>query len=128
MLKRYQVLLNDWLADFLKLIAEGEDVSFSEMIRLNLCAHVGEMVTRFIPGYKFKYTSDEVYNYLMRLAEEDNPEEEAHKYASDLYFETRKAVEHLQKLLEKKDPSVEHLLKLWKKREGGATSRDPEVS
>ena len=37
MLKRYQVLLPDWLEDNIKEIAEIFDLSFSEIIRLELC-------------------------------------------------------------------------------------------
>ncbi len=37
MLKRYQVLLPDWLEDYVKLLADKYDLSFSEIIRTIIC-------------------------------------------------------------------------------------------
>jgi len=36
-LKRYQVLLSDWLEDYIKFLSDKYDVSTSELIRIQLC-------------------------------------------------------------------------------------------
>ena len=40
MLKRYQVLLPDWLEDYIKIGVKSYGFSFSELIRLEICLSI----------------------------------------------------------------------------------------
>lgn len=95
MLKRYQVLLDDWLANHLKAISEKYDISFSETIRIALCLQVIKLINLAHPS---KYSADKGRG-LSKLVVKRNRKksielEEWHKFVSYLYFETRKAIEY----------------------------------
>jgi hypothetical protein len=97
MLKRNQVLLNDWLVDFIKYRADKYDISFSESIRVSLCMYFSTMIaaqeSEFKPDIDIKKLSDLIEKY------ENTPqaEEERHKVISKAYFEARKAIEYYMK-------------------------------
>lgn len=103
MLKRYQILLNDWLADFAKDRADKFDMSFSENIRLGLCIYYGSMIAEIYPEYKFDFTTKKVMGLIRKYIETSKGEEEMHKTLSNIYFETRKAMEYYNKQEEKKN-------------------------
>ena len=96
MLKRYQVLLDDWLADFIKDRAEQHDASFSEVIRIALCIYYGGMISEFYPEYKFDFNSKKVASLLKKFSDSGMSDEVVHKMISDIYFETRKALEYFK--------------------------------
>ena len=56
MLKRYQVLLEDFIADYAKYNAEKYDISFSEAIRLALCIQYGNWIAANHPQVKYPFT------------------------------------------------------------------------
>ena len=93
MLKRYQVLLNDWLVDYIKTFAEKYDMSFSEIIRIMLCLQSGAWITSVYPDYKFKINLKEIEKQLRILNKKKTLEEDEHKLASKIYFEARKAID-----------------------------------
>ncbi len=101
MLKRYQVLLEDWLADYIKHLAEIYDTSFSETIRLTLCAEYLDMA---ISAYKYRpgLTKAEIVKALNKSVKKKQAEENRHKIISKLYFEGRKAIEFRLKLEKKR--------------------------
>ena len=99
MLKRYQVLLPDWLEDYIIQIAELFDLSFSEIIRLELCFSILSSTKSFYPKYKMGITPKEILESAHGQKEAE--EEEKHRYMSKIYFETRKAVEHRLPILKK---------------------------
>ena len=94
MLKRYQVLLEDWQADHYKLVAQKYDVSFSEMIRMALCIDIMHATRIAFPKHKwsvdFKLLEDAIKN---RNIIETEGSEKFHVFLSKIYFETRKATE-----------------------------------
>ena len=47
MLKRHQILLNDWLVEYIKNCSDRYDISFSEVIRLTLCVEMGLLIYEF---------------------------------------------------------------------------------
>ena len=95
MLKRNQVMLTDWLVEFIKFHADKYDVSFSEVIRLMLCMQIEHLVSLEYPKYKFGIPLEEVMEVL-NAAEKDNKFDVAHhKLISKIYFETRKAAEFM---------------------------------
>lgn len=57
MLKRYQVLLPDWMEDYIKFLVERHDVSFSEIIRAELCFSFLNTIIKLCPEYKSGITS-----------------------------------------------------------------------
>lgn len=52
MLKRYQVLLPDWLEEHVKFLADKYDLSFSEIIRGEICFSTLSAVMHLFPEYK----------------------------------------------------------------------------
>ena len=93
MLKRYQVLLNDWLADYIKLLSEKYDASFSEVIRLSLCMEYAYTISLRYPEYTTKLNHKRVINEMNELIKSERFLEENHKIISRTYFEARKAIE-----------------------------------
>lgn len=93
MLKRYQVLLTSWQADYLKFIAEKYDISFSETIRAAICLATMCVVPKVYPEYKpAKITgkSKDVGKKIANVADQI----EVHRLLSNLYFEARKAADY----------------------------------
>ena len=94
MLKRYQVLLDDWLGEHLQYIAKKYDVSFSETIRWAICMHVSKAVNRAYPKLKPKNFAKQHLGLIKKRNSKGSLDEvELHKFLSDLYYETRKAIE-----------------------------------
>lgn len=94
MLKRYQVLLPDWLEENIKLFADKYDLSFSEIIRAEICIAILATVPRQYPEYKPGITHDEIVKKLRENSEGKMEREEIHRMLSKIYFEARKAVEY----------------------------------
>ena len=94
MLKKYQVLIPDWLEDYIKYLAERYDLTFSEIIRAEVCYAILCHVTHFFPDFKPTITPNEILGWLRPSQGEDLEKEEMHRVLSKIYFEARKAVEH----------------------------------
>ena len=103
MLKRQQVLLNDWLSDYIKHSACKYDVSFSEVIRLTLCLEMGRNIAKLYPKYKFDITDKELKSMLLPTSGtiQKDDTEKRHKFISKVYFEARKAIEFAMQQEEK---------------------------
>ena len=95
MLKRQQVLLNDWLIEYIKFTAEKYDWSFSETVRLVLCVEIASWVSAMYPKYKTKISNKDLANEVKKVADTKIMEEKHHRLISELYFEARKAAEFL---------------------------------
>ena len=95
MLKRYQVLLNDWLADFIKYESGRYDVSFSEVIRLMLCGQLENLIGAGYPKYKYGISMEYIVEELRRGERKKQLLETHHKLMSKIYFEARKATEYI---------------------------------
>jgi hypothetical protein len=101
MLKRYQVLLPDWLENYLTQIAELFDLSLSEIIRLEICFSILSSTKSLYPKYKMGITPKEILESAQDRKERE--EEEKHRIFSKIYFETRKAAEYrLPKLIKQR--------------------------
>ncbi|MFH1045688.1 MAG: hypothetical protein V1727_01840 [Candidatus Omnitrophota bacterium] len=94
MLKRYQVILNDWQADHYRLIAQKYDVSFSEMLRMALCLDILYATKKGFPNYRPKVT-DKLLSQAIKTHKisETMNSAQFHNFLSLVYFETRKATE-----------------------------------
>jgi len=94
MLKRYQILMNDWLADYWQFIATKYDFSFSEMVRLALCKHIIDVTKVAFPKYKANLDGGTFKKIIKKRNISDTmPSDELHTYISKLYFEARKAAD-----------------------------------
>lgn len=94
MLKRYQVLLPDWLEDYVKLIVEKYDLSFSEVIRTMICNWILTTVPSLYPELKLGLSIKDIHQLIKEEAQEDMRIEDTHKMLSKIYFEARKAAEY----------------------------------
>ena len=94
MLKRYQVLLPDWLEDYIKILVEKYDLSFSEVIRVEICIAIINTISKLYPDYKFGITHEQILDMIKKNVQENMEREEEHRILSKIYFETRKAIEY----------------------------------
>ena len=94
MYKRCQVLLTDWLQDYVKDAMELNDLSFSEMVRIILSEGILHTVTLLYPGYKAGITKQDLAKWIKKGADPKTSSAEKHQLIAKLYFEARKAAEH----------------------------------
>ena len=93
MLKRYQVLLTDWLAEYARFVSEEFDISFSEAVRILMCIGTLQAIKELSPKYKNKITVKHIVGTIRGEKDSKQREEITHKLISQAYFETRKAIE-----------------------------------
>lgn len=105
MLKRYQVLFPDWLEEYIQLIVNRYDFTFSEIIRAMVCGSVLTLVSSLQPEFKPGITLEEILKRLEKGEDRELDPSEMHQIVSKLYFETRKAIEYrmAQRELKPKD-------------------------
>lgn len=94
MYKRYQVLLSDWLEDYIKLVSKSYDISFSEVIRVHMGIAILYVIPILFPEYKPNLENDEFRELSKKAAKGELKGDEVHQMASKILFEARKAVEH----------------------------------
>ena len=93
MQKRYQVLIPDWLEEYLKWGVKKYGLSFSEMIRLEICQAVVAIICARYPEYKPGFTIKDLVEKLHKFEGGKMSREEIDKATSTIYFEARKAIE-----------------------------------
>jgi hypothetical protein len=93
-LKKYQVLIPDWLEDYVKYLAERYDLTFSEIIRAEICYAILCHVTHFFPDFKPAINPNEILGWLRNTPGEKLEKEELRRVLSKIYFEARKAIEY----------------------------------
>ena len=93
MLKRYQILLTDWLADHVKGISEKYDISISETVRLLLCLQIPKMISIAYPKHKIEIIDKQLVTTIKKAASNKIKREELYKLMSKIYFESRKSLE-----------------------------------
>jgi len=94
MQKRYQVLIPDWLEKYIQWGVKKYGLSFSELIRLEICQAVLAMMHARYPEYKPGYTTEEFLEGINKFDEGKMGSEELDKILSTIYFEARKAIEY----------------------------------
>lgn len=95
MLKRYQVLLDDWMERYIKLIAEKYDISSSATIRVHLGLAILYVILVLHPEYKPDLLDKELRELSRKASKNELDEPEAHKMSSKIIFEAAKAVEYI---------------------------------
>jgi len=93
-LKRYQVLLPDWLEEYIKHLADKYDLSFSEVIRVEICIAIINTISKLYPDYKLGFTPKDILDWIKKDVQVDMERDEEHRMLSKIYFETRKAIEY----------------------------------
>lgn len=94
MLKRYQVILNDWQAEHYKEVSKKYDVSFSEMVRMALCLDIIYATQLSFPKYRAKLNDKLLKKAIKtRSITQAMTIEQFHAFLSKVYFEARKATE-----------------------------------
>ncbi len=94
MLKRYQVLLPDWLEDYWTIYVDKYDLSFSEVIRIALCIEILTIVPLLYPEFKPEIDAKKISELIEKKIADEIDQDEVHRYMSKIYFEARKAVEY----------------------------------
>jgi hypothetical protein len=93
MLKRYQVLLSDWIEDYIKVVAEKYDLSSSAVIRVHIALGILFVRTTVHPEYKLNFEDKDFRELSKKAAKGELDETEVHQWISRILFETRKLVE-----------------------------------
>lgn len=94
MLKRYQVLIPDWLEEYIKWGVKKYGLSFSELIRLEICQAVIAYMCERYPEYKSGYTMKDFLKGISRFEKGEMNPEYLDRIISTIYFEARKAIEY----------------------------------
>ena len=102
MLKRHQVLLEDWQVEYIQVLSDVYDVSLSEALRVVLSIGTLSIVDILSPEYKSGLTKEEIGKKIKKGGLSTTSNEEKHKDISRLYFEARKATEYRLSKLKKK--------------------------
>ena len=93
MSNKFQVVLPDWMEDYLKHLVDRYDLNISEVIRLQICFAVMCMTEKLFPEFDAGLTPEAVT--ALPKADSDNIDrEQLMRTLSKIYFEARKAVEY----------------------------------
>ncbi len=93
MLKRYQILLNDWIGEHIAKISEKYDISMSEVVRILLCLQIPKMISQSYPKHKVIMSDKKFVMTIKKSVLQKDERANLHKQLSDLYYEARKAIE-----------------------------------
>ncbi len=92
--KKYQVILSNWMEDYIKFICERYDLNFSSAIRVYMCLGILFALSHTQPDFKIDLPTDELLKLSKKDSKDELQEEEIHQILSKIVFETRKAVEY----------------------------------
>ena len=94
MQKRYQVLIPDWLEEYIHWGVQRYGLSFSELIRLGICQAVIFYISGRYPEYEPGFNMDDYIKGVERFEAGNMEREDLEKAISTIYFEARKAIEY----------------------------------
>lgn len=101
MLKRQQILLEDWMVEYTKFLSEIYDTSFSEAIRIALCLEYLDTVNKLHPKHKSALSKKRFLQLSSKVISGAVAEKDVRSLISKLYFEARKAAEYRMSCLKK---------------------------
>ena len=101
MTKKFQVILPNWLADYIEIIAEAYELNISEALRVEISLGILAATQQFFPEYEQKASLAEIFKQNQDTKPKDIDREQFHKNISKIFFETRKAVEFRVEKLKK---------------------------
>jgi hypothetical protein len=93
MVEKFQVLLPEWLADYVHYLADTYDMKISEVIRMQVSAAALFTAMRLYPEFDVDFEVDQLINALAKHSKKHD-REQVERLVSKLLFETRKAVEY----------------------------------
>lgn len=96
-MKSYQVLLPQWLERHVRNRADLLDLSFSEIIRLQICISVLALQSIRFLEYKLGRSLKDISDSIKKIAINEYERDEILHLCSEIYFETRKALEYRYK-------------------------------
>ena len=94
MQKRYQVLIPDWLEEYILWGVKKYRLSFSELIRLEICQAVISYISERYPEYKLGYTMKDFLRDISGFEKGKMNQENLDRITSTIHFEARKAIEY----------------------------------
>jgi hypothetical protein len=98
MSKKFQVVLPDWMEEYLEAVADRYDLTISELLRLELSLAFICFVNHYFPEYKgpsFEELGIPIAKEAPALENLDR--ERMHKVLSRFYFEARKSTDYHMK-------------------------------
>ena len=105
-LRRKQVMISDWLDDYMQELSKIYDVSYSEIVRAMLSYAFGSTVSQVHPEYKFSIDAERMANAAIERNDGKIDIEANRKLLADIYYEARQLIEqHLQELKKVGRPS-----------------------
>ncbi len=99
--KKFQVILPDWLTDYIEIISEEYELNISDVLRLEISLGILSATQQFFPEYKQKASLAELFKKSQDIKPKDVDRAQFHKNISKILFETRKAVEFRMEKLKK---------------------------
>ena len=75
-------------------MVEKYDLSFSEVIRVELCFSILSSVAHLYPEHKLGIKPKEIIEMVKNKVQDTIERNAMHQFLSKIYFETRKAAEH----------------------------------
>lgn len=91
--RKYQVILPDWLEDYIKFLVDKYELNFSEVIRLQICYSVLCLMEKIYPEFESGLSVNDIATIPHEYPESQDREDLLRRL-SKIYFETRKAVEY----------------------------------
>ena len=102
MLQRHQVLLTNWQTEHLKKMAQHNDLSFSELIRILICEGIIRAGTLCFPEYNKKINRKKLDGLTAEGTDTNTEISRRHKILSDVYFEARKVADYIEERTKEK--------------------------
>jgi hypothetical protein len=93
MLRRKQVMISDWLDDFVQYTAQKYDISYSEVLRLGTAYFLADVLSKADPKYKMKVTSKEISKVVYDGLEQCGDVEVTRKLIADIYHESKRILQ-----------------------------------
>ncbi|HOX54229.1 MAG: hypothetical protein PHI86_00555 [Candidatus Omnitrophica bacterium] len=93
MLKRNQILLQDWQEEYLKFASQNYDISISEAARILINVGAISCICALFPKYKPKVSTKTIAEHSRQLERGKLSEQKFYKMISTIAFEARKATE-----------------------------------
>jgi hypothetical protein len=93
-LRRKQVMITGWLDDFIKMVSQKYDISYSEVLRLCTSYFFAITLAAVNPKrYKMSITPQKIALVLKQRETDKRGFEESRKLMADIYWETKKILE-----------------------------------
>jgi hypothetical protein len=92
--KKFQVVLPDWLEDYIQYLVERYDLNFSEILRMEICISILSQIQQLYPDFKPGVSVTDVAAFIKSYDPKKIDREQVLRFLSKIYFETRKGVEY----------------------------------